>query len=395
MISGTSAPLHITLTFILFSAIAACSDSSDGVSLGVQLSADAPDALGSFGVGHSTFTAIDTLRDNRSLAIDVWYPVDAPDRQDSPLTIYALAPGIGLDSTIAVDNLPVSARTSQNLLIYSHGLGGISTASVRLMETLASHGFIIISPEHTGNSQNSNTQSFDEAARSRVPDVSFLIDTMLQRSQVEGDMFHRRIDADNIGVLGHSFGGMTALGMAAGWAGASPDERVRAIVPISAVIRAQLQKDDRSGEPNAGFSKQQLEQITVPTLLIGGTQDVDVFIENNTIAFMEIINSPFTYQLNLRGANHNHFIAVCDIGNLLINLGINQDSWGAIGAEGLLEPYASTCSPQAFPIEEVDRLLNVYAVAFFRRHLQDDTRYDFWLSADFAEKETNATLSVK
>ena len=215
----------------------------------------------------------------------MWYPVDAPDRQDSPLTTYALAPGIGLDSTIAVDDLPVSARTSQNLLIYSHGLGGISTASVRLMETLASHGFIIISPEHTGNSQDSNTQSFDEAARSRVPDVSFLIDTMLQRSQVEGDMFHRRIDADNIGVIGHSFGGMTALGMAAGWAGASPDKRVKAIVPISAVIRAELQKDDRSGEPNAGFSKQQLEQITVPTLLIGGTQDIDVFIENNTIAF--------------------------------------------------------------------------------------------------------------
>ena len=61
MISGTRAPLRIILIFILFSAIAACSDSSDGVSLGVQLSADAPDALGSFGVGHSTFTAIDTL----------------------------------------------------------------------------------------------------------------------------------------------------------------------------------------------------------------------------------------------------------------------------------------------------------------------------------------------
>lgn len=395
MISSTAILLRITLIFTLFSTLAACSNSSDGVSPSVQSSADAPDALGRFGVGHSTFTAIDTLRDNRSLAIDVWYPVDAPDRQDAPLTAYALAPGIALDSTIAIDDLPVSARTSQNLLIYSHGLGGISTASVRLMETLASHGFIVISPEHTGNAQDSNTQSFDEAARSRVPDVSFLIDTMVQRSQVAGDMFHRRIDVDNIGVIGHSFGGMTALGMAGGWAGASPDERVKAIVPISAVIRAQLQKDDRSGEPNAGFSKQQLERITVPTLLIGGTKDVDVFIENNAIAFIEIINSPFTYQLDLRGANHNHFIAVCDIGDLLISLGINQDSWTAIGAEGLLEPYASTCAPQAFPIEEVDRLLNLYAVAFFRRHLQDDTRYDFWLSEDFAGNEPNATLFVK
>lgn len=357
--------------------------------------AAAPDTPGPFGVGHTSFTAIDALRDNRMLEVEVWYPVDADDRRDSPLTTYPLAGPIGMESSLAVDDLPVSARPNQNLLVFSHGLGGISIQSVKLTEALASHGFIVISPEHTGNAQNSNTQTFNEAAISRVPDVSFLIDTMLERSQDGDDMFYNRIAETKVGVIGHSFGGMTALGMAAGWAGAPPDSRVEAIVPISAVIRPELQKDDRSGEAYAGFSSQQLANISVPTMLVGGTDDTDVFIENNSIAFTEITNAPRVYQLNIVGANHNHFAGVCDIGNLLIELGIGQDSWPAIGAAELIDPYASACGPDAFPIEKVSRMQNLYAVAFFRRHLQDDERYDAYLSEDNADSEPDAELFVK
>jgi predicted dienelactone hydrolase len=383
--------LHNSLAIALLIALSACSDSSDQS----PQPAPAPDILGPLGVGHNSFTAIDPLRDNRMLTVEVWYPVDAEDSQESPLTSYPLAAGIGLESTIAVDDLPVSAQQNQTLLVFSHGYGGINTASVVLMETLASHGFIVISPEHTGNSQSSNDDTFDEAAANRVPDVSFLIDTMTERSGDAGDMFYQRIRKDRVGVVGHSFGGMTAAGMAAGWASAEPDPRVEAIVPISAVFRAELQKDDRSG-PNAGFTQQQLEQITVPIMLMGGTEDVDVFIINNSIAFSEIINSPAVYQVDIIGANHNHFVAnLCDIGNLLIDLGILQDSWPTIGAEDLLEPYAATCTEKVFPIEEAVRLQNLYVVSFFKRHLQDDRRYEFYLTPEYAGREPAATVSVK
>jgi len=357
--------------------------------------AAAPDAPGPFGVGHSSFTAIDARRDNRTLEVEVWYPVDPDDRRNSPLTTYPLAGPIGMKSNMAVDDLPVSARPNQSLVVFSHGLGGISIQSVKLTEALASHGFIVISPEHTGNAQSSNTQTFNEAATSRVPDVSFLIDAMLERSRDRDDMFYNRIAEKKIGVMGHSFGGMTALGMAAGWAGATPDPRVKAIVPISAVIRRELQKDDRSGEAYAGFSPQQLANITVPTMLVGGTNDTDVLMENNGIAFSEIANAPRVYQVNIVGANHNHFAGVCDIGNLLIGLGIRPDRWPDIGAAELLEPYTSACGPDAFPIEKVSRLLNLYAVAFFRRHLQDDARYDAYLSRQYTDGEADVELFVK
>lgn len=385
--------LHALTCLSLMLGLAACSDSSDQ---GTELPPDAPSALGAFGVGHSSFSAIDPLRDNRTLPVEVWYPVDDADRQDgADSTTYELAAGIGLPSEVAVDDLPVSARSDQVLLVFSHGYGGINTASVALMEILASHGFIVIAPEHTGNSQSSNDDSFDEAAANRVPDVRFLIDTMIGRSNDPDDRFYRRIREDRVGVVGHSFGGMTAAGMAAGWAGAQPDPRVAAIIPTSAVFRAELQEDERSG-PNAGFSRQQLERIGIPTMLMGGTEDTDVFIVNNSIAFDEIINAPVVYQVDIIGANHNHFVAnICDIGNLLIDLGILQESWPAIGAEDLLEPYAVTCTEDAFPIEEVVRLQNLYVVAFFRRHLLDDERYDFYLSTEYAEGEPAATVTVK
>ena len=135
--------------------------------------------------------------------------------------------------------------------------------------------------------------------------------------------------------------------------------------------------------------------ITVPVMLVGGTDDVNVFIENNAIAFSQLGNAPRVYQVDIVGANHTHFANVCDIGNLLIDLGILQESWPAIGAQDLLEPYATTCSAEAFPIEEANRLQNLYVVSFFKRHLLHDKGYGYYLDAEFAEREPFVSISVK
>ena len=81
---------------------------------------------------------------------------------------------------------------------------------------------------------------------------------------------------------------------------------------------------------------------------------------------------------------HTHFANVCDIGNTLIKAGILQSSWNAIGAGALVAPYNATCKPPAFPIEEATRLQNLYATAFFRRHLLGQTKYDPFLTTAYA-----------
>ena len=380
--------LAVLLLLLLVAGISACADDDS------EQPVDAPDQLGQFGVGHTTFTPVDASRDNRSLLIDVWYPVDAKDVQDSPPTKYPLAAGIGLDSEVAVDDLPVSERQNQTLVVFSHGYGGINTQSIKLMEILASHGFIVASPEHTGNAQSSLTDEYDQAAANRVPDVSFVIDTMLARDRDPEDEFFERITESRVGVVGHSFGGMTAIGMAAGWAGAAPDPRVAAIASISAVIDPGLQSDPRSG-PNAGFDAQQLSSIVVPVMLVGGTEDTDVPIGNNEIAFEQITSAPKVYKVDVIGATHTHFANVCAIGNLLIDLGLRPEAWPEIGAEALVEPYEVTCTPEAFPIEEALRLQNLYVVSFFKRHLLNQKGYDQYLRTDYADGEPAIVFSVK
>ncbi len=353
-----------------------------------------PEQLGAFSVGHTSFTPVDAGRDERSLLVDLWYPVDAEDAQDAPRTKYPLGGGMGLESAVAADDLPVCGRQNQTLLVFSHGYGGINTQSVELMEALASHGFVIASPEHTGNAQASLTDEFDQAAANRVPDVSFVIDTMLARSRDPEDAFFDRLNADRVGVVGHSFGGMTAIGMAAGWAGGAPDPRVAAIAPISAVIDPTVQSDSRSGS-NAGFDAQQLASIDVPVMLMGGTEDTNVPIGNNEIAFEQITNAPRVYKVDVIGATHTHFANVCAIGNLLIEIGLGKEVWPDVGAEALLAPYEATCGPDAFSIDEAIRLQNLYVVAFFKRHLLDEAGYDQYLGTEYADEEPAIAFSVK
>jgi predicted dienelactone hydrolase len=372
--------LRAFLVIPILSVLASCGSTSSSSPV------DVPDELGPFAVGHAMFAAGDASRDGRTLPIEVWYPVEAEDTTAAMPRQYTLSGIPGPVSEVAFADAPVSPRRKHNLLVFSHGYQGISTQSIGLMEILASHGFIVASPEHTGNSQASPTDDFDEAAANRVPDVSFVIDTMLLRSEDPSDPFFDRVANNGIGVFGHSFGAMTAIGTAAGWAGAEADTRVEAILAVSAVIVPELQSDIRTS-PNAGFTEGQLERITVPAMLMAGTEDVNVFPENNEIAFEQIVNAPHVYRVDLIGANHTHFANVCQIGDFLLEIGIDQEAWPTIGAEELIAPYEVTCGPEAFPIEEANRLQNLYTVAFFRRHLLEETGYDRFLSSEFAQLE--------
>ena len=167
-----------------------------------------------------------------------------------------------------------------------------------------------------------------------------------------------------------------------------------AIAPISAVIDGDRQADERDG-PNAGFTSEQLASVVVPVMLIGGTADTSVPIENNAIGFEKMVSAPRVYKVDISGATHTHFTNVCTIGNLLIEIGFDQENWPNIGANDLIEPYQETCSEDAFPIEEVNRLLNIYVVSFFKLQLLNETGYEEYLTHDYAKSETAIGFSVK
>ena len=244
----------------------------------------APDGIGPYGIGHTTLVLIDTLRNadgstpatsaGRPLYVHVWYPTNATVSQhvlytwNDPVynqnpggTVYPGLPDLpALTFTGATSLNPVAeraplAKEKFPLLIASHGNETAATKAVPdTLETLASHGYVVASVEHTGDDDawyqtyflenyvglpvGPNTNILGATLiYQRSRDVRFVIDAVLQGlvDRKTGIEFSRHVDADKIGVLGHSLGGETSLATVAGISsqGLAPDPRVKAAFMVA------------------------------------------------------------------------------------------------------------------------------------------------------------------
>jgi predicted dienelactone hydrolase len=328
---------------------------------------------GEYLVGHSEDTIVDAARANRILPLHFWYPADVSAwNAETNFSFFLLVnPGppigpIGITSSASKDNVAVASGQFP-LIIFSHGFGSIPTQSLKLMEQLASHGFVVVSISHTGNTQEDMTSPDPEA--DRYPDVAFTIDEVGLMNADAGNMFFGHVDNQNVGVTGHSYGGMTAEFMAAGHGGLPADPRVKAIMPIAA--------------SSSALSDAELAGITIPTLLMVGT--LDPLLAEQERAYGLISSAPNLHRVDVIGAAHTHFANICDIGNALIGAGIPKSSWAAIGAGALIAPYEAVCEPPAFDINEAHRIQNLYAAAHFRAFLNGETEYLDYLTRLYAQ----------
>ncbi len=319
-----------------------------------------PEGLGPFAAGRMTFEVVDASRGDRTLTVDAWYPVDT-EEAGGPPSVYDLL-FTGITSEVAFDGPPLSRRGPFPLVVFSHGSGGIRFQSYFLGETLATHGFVVVAPDHAGNTALDLIfpgPPFEP--RDRPLDVSFLITRMLERSAEPGDAFFAGLDPDRIGVSGHSFGGFTSLAMAAGFEDVPPDPRVDAIVPISPVSTA--------------FAEAELAGISIPTLILGGTADITTPVDPQSTFAFEFISARPRYRVDVRAAGHNSFTNVCDIADALLGIGL------PIGLlEFLLGSLEEGCVPDLIPVEEAQRLTKRYAVAFLQRFVARDPRYQRFLT---------------
>ncbi len=343
----------------------------------------APDSAGPYAVGRQTFEVVDPARENRQFLVDVWYPVDPEDAQGD-FTVYEIL-FWGLPSELALDGPPVSRSGRFPLVVFSHGSGGIRFQSIFLTEALASHGFVVAAPDHTGNTLLDDTEGelTGQKMVDRPLDVSLVITEMLARNDDPGDPFYQTLDPGRVGVAGHSFGGFTSLAMAAGF-GADPpaeiagelpegfelippDSRVKAIVPIAPV--------------SSFFGESELSSIEVPTLIVGGTQDTITPVEPESRRAFDLISGD-VFRVDVVGAVHFSFTNSCDLIRILKESGLPE---GLIAF--LLGPdFLAPCGPDVIDVKEAQRLTNLYGVSHFRRFLTGDWRYERYLSASYAEQ---------
>ena len=118
------------------------------------------------------------------------------------------------------------------ILIFSHGHGGLRTQNTNQVEELVSHGYIVIAVDHNFDAgfvefpdgeiiysltSRPNDNPLVETAEQfytrfgfRVDDINFIIKQIDKFSKIDFDI-DQIMDKNNIGIFGHSFGGLTAF----------------------------------------------------------------------------------------------------------------------------------------------------------------------------------------
>jgi predicted dienelactone hydrolase len=159
------------------------------------------------------------------------------------------------------------------LIVFSHGYRGCSTQSTFLTSALATHGYVVVAPVHADASCNQSGASTlgdppqkkfrdyeswtDATYRDRAQDIVAVIDGL------KADAHWRTlIDWSRIGLMGHSLGGYTVLGLSGGWPSWRLDG-IKATLALSPYCQPFLARGD-------------LRHLHVPTMYQGGTRDFGV-----------------------------------------------------------------------------------------------------------------------
>jgi predicted dienelactone hydrolase len=262
----------------------ATSDSGDWVDP-IQWSIQSP---GPFQVGYQHWDPVYTdplSGGDRQIPLGLWYPTT--DNAGEPafyLEGLYKDESTFLNATVAeavhTDGYPVH--------VYSHGDRGWGATSVNMMRFFASHGWVAIAPDHTGNTLLQSDDPRPTAHYLHRPlDIQAALNALESLPQSNP---LSRTDTDRVLLSGHSFGAYTVW--AASGANFDPDsladhcpnlaEGSCSESEVDLFLSGAL-KDPRvvAGIPMAGgisrgfFGDSGHLGVTIPTLLMSGTEDND------------------------------------------------------------------------------------------------------------------------
>jgi len=330
-------------------------------------------APGSYPVGVRTLVLVDQDREDsysgglRTLVTEVWYPAVESARSAKKTTFSEFFGKYQAEAGQFVDHFGGKLSEVESrfrcagvrgaalrqgvfpLLVFSHGNGGIRHQNIFQVEHLASHGYIVVSADHTGNAGlaplPSGALPYDRSgrgrsARNRPRDVSFLITELLRRNAQAGSWLHKSLDGERIGLLGHSFGGFTVCKVA------EADRRVKAILPMT-----------------VGYGR----KTSVPMLLMLGEKDRTMGAAGNAVArlYYQGCEGP-KHLVSLKRGGHFSFT---DMDAIAPGFG------DGIGGEEFL------------PIARAKGVVNAYSLAFFDHYLRADAPSGRYLRTNPDETE--------
>jgi predicted dienelactone hydrolase len=155
-------------------------------------------------VGVRTLQYEDASR-HRPVVIELWYPT----AKQGPAAEVEAADAVWVHPQEIRNVALAEGGKKYPLIIFSHGHGGDRRNLSWLAESLVKNGFVVASVEHHGNSWRSYHPLTSLRFWERARDISFAINQVLKEPGLKD-----KIDANRIGFVGYSLGGMTGLALA-------------------------------------------------------------------------------------------------------------------------------------------------------------------------------------
>lgn len=272
-----------------------------------------PAVLGSQTVQQQTLFLQDRRR-HRTIPVDLYFPKQAERSLRLPL----------------VSRLR-EAPSRQPLVVISHGFGADRKFFAYLARHLASHGLTVAALEHPDNnakrllsvSSVNNPSKLLPATEfvDRPLDVSFVLDELAKLNQQPG-LLQGKLNTQQVSAIGHSLGGYTVLALAGGEVdvaelrqfcknatpiGQAPGDWLQcaaADLPRKLQLRDQRVKSAIALNPLVGnlFGKS-LTQVTIPVLLLAGTEDTITPAINHQLRPFTQLHSPKYLLTAIRGTH--------------------------------------------------------------------------------------------
>lgn len=329
-----------------------------------------PIGPGPYDVGVATVT-VDDPDGERPLTVDVWFPL-ATDVDTTALSAqqYTLLPGTYYESpdAFAAASDQLASDGPFPFVVYSHGSGSIRFLHSSYTEALASHGYVVAAPDHTGNTVfarfSGGGTPVDETAFNRPNDVARVITAFSDETHATAGAFAGAVDDESVAVTGHSFGGYTAIALATGVTTSlgefAADERVDAIVPIAPASGPGLLSDER------------LAALDVPMMVVAGTNDVTTPIDPNVTRLWDLSTNAPAYRVELVDGAHQTFTDLCAHRDFLPTLPDVPD----LVARTIEEYGAQGCSDGDIDDERAADITNTYVVRFLDQVFRDGPPID-------------------
>lgn len=268
----------------------------------------------------------------RELMVQIWYPATPHGQHLASYRRWKettkLSSYMAVLKTHSYLNAPVMAADHPYpVLLFNPAWQGNRTQNTWQMEDLASHGFIVVGIDHTYNSgpvafpdgrvfSNMDTYDItdfrgvtmaeqiargDAEANVQAGDDSFVLDFLSSADRDPSSLWFGRVNVDNAGVFGHSFGGAVAAQTA------YLDPRVKAAINLDGWVFGDV--------PARGLNKPFMimyEDYPVPTREdLESTDDVTRRYARMCVQDMAAMNSTMRrfggYVLEIRGSRHNDF----------------------------------------------------------------------------------------